>query len=167
MDLAPAVRIHTRTQVVFVFLCVVPSHPDTEEETFARLSADCATTVAKTYASTRMSSDAEIASIMSLIVAGPMLEVDKAKVLEVINSSMSTFARGADLGHSRAPTQEHNFLNCYLSEYDWTLFASQETPLPVKLAHMGTRFISIGLYHPSERTVSSAVALILGVTNDC
>jgi hypothetical protein len=107
----------------------------------------------------------EVANIMSSIVRGPMLDVDMQRVIEIINAKIGAVP-AYQAPQKKASMQVHMFVHRYLSHRDWQIFQSPAIPVEQKLNHMAARFVSIGLFHPTEKTVAHTISVVLAASDD-
>ena len=64
---------------------------------------------------------------------------------------------------NRAPMQTHKHFENYLSEADWEVMLSNGLSISGKITRLASRSISLLLFHPTEKTISSIVGLLLSL----
>ncbi len=106
---------------------------------FDRLSRDCANTLLKHLAYTRFEKDDDLARVLTVVVNGPMKEVDKKTVADCLNAKSTSMLHSAP-PPQRTQLQQHDFMANYLTEQDWFFLGSTADPTQ-KLCHMAARYV--------------------------
>ena len=135
-----------------------------EASVFATLSGACCSAIMKQMAHSPLKNDEDLAAFMTVIVEGPMLEPDKKQVIDACSQQATPLGTVAIQTRRCSPQQHQHFAN-YLSERDWQVFESGSPPVQ-KLSHCVSRCISIGLLHPSEKTASTIIAVLMCAGED-
>jgi hypothetical protein len=126
------------------------------ELTFTKLSCDAATAILLQFAKVNKLPDAGTARLMQAIVDGPLLDADKKQVVSAINTKLPEDARSTTVRQSLQHC-EHVFN--YLSANDWAVI--MDGNIAAKMNVLTQRCASIGLYHPTEKTFSALVGMLM------
>jgi hypothetical protein len=126
------------------------------ELTFIKLSSDAATSILLQFAKLNKLPDAGTARLMQEIVDGPLLDADKKQIVSAINTKLPEDARSTTVRQSLQHC-EHVFN--YLSANDWAVI--MDGTIAAKMNVLAKRCASIGLYHPTEKTFSALVGMLM------
>ena len=115
-----------------------------------------------------VSGDSELASIMKVVLAGPMLTADKERVIAEITSRVGNDSTGlgSALQPDKAPLQTHLHLQSYLTASDWEFLQRTHVSMSNKLTFVATKCLHMGLHHPHEKSTSHIVGLIVGISQE-
>ena len=126
------------------------------ELTFIKLSSAAATAILLQFAKLNKLPDAGTARLMQEIVDGPLLDADKKQIVSAINTKLPEGTRSTTVRQSLQHC-EHVFN--YLSANDWAVI--MDGTLAAKMNVLAKRCASIGLYHPTEKTFSALVGMLM------
>ena len=116
---------------------------------------------------TAVSGDLELADIMKAIITGPMLHLDKQRAMAEVSSRVGGDTGSSTSAAAKAPLQTHMHIYNYMNTTDWLYLERSGLNFTNKLSYIASRCLAMGLHHPTERSVSCIVGVVVGIAQDC